>query len=236
MKNLMFLVMAMFMGCAPAFAGFHGYNGTTDLKVFDGLKCSTGISCVRVKGHMDMTVNGAQTAAIAPTFGMTQYDVTAPLTSWSTWLPKVAVTEGTSTTPSTTTTYLSQVFVPVNTLVTGINVLNAATVGTNSWTLAIFDDTGAPLATTLLTGTTTSGASAFQQIALTAPITLKGPGTYWLGGTMNGTTDRFYTIPAAGAWGGLLAGSVTGQTFGSVVAVTLPTTFTTAKGIIAYTY
>jgi hypothetical protein len=32
----------------PAFAGFQAYNGTSDLKLFEKLKCSTGLTCTRV--------------------------------------------------------------------------------------------------------------------------------------------------------------------------------------------
>lgn len=248
MKRKIGLLSALAFVGSLAFAGIQINNSSN--KVLGNasiLKCGTGVSCT-----MGTSASGAQVTATltggagsfttltssgvyTPVGGIKQYDTTATLTQFSTWLPKVAVTEGTSTTPSATTVYLSQILIPTSVTLTGINVLNAATVGTNSWVLAIFDDTGAPLATTLLTGTTTSGASAYQQIAFTAPIAIKGPGTYWLGAYMNGTTDRFYTIPAFGAPAGL-AGSVTGQTFGTVAAVTLPTTFTAAKGPIMYTY
>lgn len=184
-----------------------------------------------------LAVTGATTltGALSANGGFNNYNTTAPKTNWSTWLPKVAVTEATSTTPVATDVYMTQIEIPYNMTLTGINVLNAATVGTNKWILALFDSTGAVIANTALAGVLTSGASAYQQIAFTAPVAVKGPGTYWIAGYMNGTTDRFYTIPAFGAPAGL-AGLVTGQTFGTVSAVTLPTTFTAAQGIIGYTY
>ncbi len=52
---------------------------------------------------------------------------------------------------------------------------------------------------------------------------------------MNGTTDRFRSLPASMEGRGL-AGSVTGQTFGTVVAITPPTTFTADKGPVAFVY
>lgn len=42
----------------PAFAGFRAYNDTTDLKIFNVVKCSTGTSCSRSKEKMVITTNG----------------------------------------------------------------------------------------------------------------------------------------------------------------------------------
>lgn len=153
---------------------------------------------------------------------------------WGTWNPG-AVANATSATPSATVVYMSQIWVPHNQTITGIAILNAATVGTNKYIVALFDSTGAVLANSSTAGVTTSGASAFQKVAFTAPYTALGPKTYWIGMYMNGTTDRYYAIPTLGQMGGL-AGSVSAQTFGTVAAVTLPTTFTADVGPVAYLY
>ena len=61
----------------PAFAGVRGYNGTTDLKVFDSVQCSSGLSCSRSAGKFVM-VGGApgarttQTLATATTLTAAQ--------------------------------------------------------------------------------------------------------------------------------------------------------------------
>lgn len=156
------------------------------------------------------------------------------LTRFAAWFPS-AVTDATSTTPSATTLYMTQVHVAHNFTITGVQVLNAATCGTNKWIVALFNSAGTVVANSATAGVLCSGASGFQSVAFTAPIAITGPETYWLGLYANGATDRFYAIPLAGAAVGL-AGTVTGQTFGTVVNVTPPTTFTAGAGAVLATY
>lgn len=146
-----------------------------------------------------------------------------------------SLTAGTSTTPSITTVYVSQIYIPANTTLTGISVSNGATVGTDKYIVALFDATGAAVANSDLAGTLTAGADVYQSVAFTATYAAAGPAVYWVALYVNGTTDRFRTIPAVGAFAGL-AGSVTGQTFGTIAALTLPTTFTADKGPVAFVY
>ena len=49
MKKLSLLVLSLIFS-TTALAGFQGYNGTTDLKLFNKLQCSTGLTCTRVGG------------------------------------------------------------------------------------------------------------------------------------------------------------------------------------------
>ncbi len=118
---------------------------------------------------------------------------------------------------------------------TGVAVNNAGTVGTNKYIVALFNTAGTALANSATAGVLTSGASSWQQVAFTGTVAVTGPATYWVAVYVNGTTDRFYAIPAVGAFMGL-AGTVTGQTFGTIAALTLPTTFTADSGPVAYTY
>lgn len=145
------------------------------------------------------------------------------------------LTTGTSTTPSATVVYMSQVWVPANATITGVKVNNGATVGTDKYIVALFNSSGAAVANSTTAGTTTAGADAYQTIAFTGTYAAKGPAVYWIGLYVNGTTDRFRSI-AAGGEGRGLAGSVTTQTFGTVATVVLPTTFTADKGPVAFLY
>jgi hypothetical protein len=153
---------------------------------------------------------------------------------WSGFQPS-SLTAGTSTTPSATTVYLSQVHIAAACSLTGIAISNGATVGTDKYVVALFDANGVPVANSALAGETTSGADVYQSIAFTSAYVVAEPGVFWIALYVNGTTDRFRSIPAVGANSGL-AGSATGQTFGVVAAVTLPTTFTADKGPVAFTY
>lgn len=172
------------------------------------------------------------TGVFTPTAGIAASAATK--TIWSTWAPEV-VTNATSATPSATAVQMVQIHVPHNQTFTGVGVLNAATCGTNKWIVALFDSSGTALANSSTAGTLCSGASAYQKIAFTAPYTGIGPKTYWIGVYADGTTDRYYAIPTVGQ-AFSLAGAVTGQTFGTVANVTLPTTFTADKGVVSYVY
>ena len=155
---------------------------------------------------------------------------TNPRTMWHAWAPS-AIADATSTTPSATTVYLTQIQIPVNTTVTGIQVLNGGTVGTNKYIVALYSTSGTVLVNSSTAGVLTSGASVYQQIPFTAPYSAIGPATYWVGLYVNGTTDRFEAIPAMGQADGL-AGTITGQTFGVVSSITVPTTFTAGAGAV----
>lgn len=183
-------------------------------------------------GNLSVTGTFTPTGAIVPTGGIGTG--TSLLTRFAAWFPS-AVTDATSTTPVITDVYLTQVHVAHNFTITGIQVLNAATCGTNKWIVALFNSAGTVLANSATAGVLCSGASAFQSVPFTAPLALVGPETYWLGLYVNGTTDRFYAIPTAGAAVGL-AGLLTGQTFGTVANITPPTTFTAGQGAVLATY
>lgn len=155
-------------------------------------------------------------------------------TRWANFKP-AALTTGTSTQGSPEGVYMTPVFVPVNTTFTGFAVNNGATVGTNKYIVALFDKDGNVLANSATAGTTTAGADAYQAVPFTATYAAKGPALYWVGLYINGTTDRFRTIPALGAYVGN-SGSVGSQTFGTVSAVTPPTTFTAGEGPVGYLY
>jgi hypothetical protein len=150
------------------------------------------------------------------------------------WRPS-ALTSGTSTTPSATVVYLTQIYVPFNVTLTGIYVNNGATVGTNKWIAALFNSAGTALANSALAGVTTSGADGYQQLPFTGTVAVTGPGVYWIGLYANGTTDRFRSVPAVGQYAGY-AGSISAQTFGTVATITPPTTFTADVGPVAFTY
>lgn len=220
-RTLATLVLAFFF-CTQAFAGIQAFDlNSTLLGNFSSIKCTSGLSCSTNGGQLSITVAGVSASA-------------GQMTRYIGWQPPT-LSSGTSTTASATTLYLSQIFIPANAVLTGIAVNNAATVGTNKYVVALFNASGIPVANSALAGVTTSGASAFQSVPFTATYSVTGPAVYWIGLYVNGATDTFYSIPAVGAANGL-AGSVAGQTFGTVTSVVLPTTFTAGLGPVAFTY
>lgn len=221
------LLTAAIFACSSAFAGMLVEDSNKKVLGFAAkIGCGLGLTC---------TINGAKVNITGP--GANGQPL---LSGAATTLAPFAVTAttgvGTSTTPSATTLYLIQVFVPFNMTLTGVALNNAATCGTNNYIVALYDASGNKLANSATAGTLCSGTSAWQKIPFTATKAITGPAIYFVGLFVDGTTDRFYTVPAAGAYVGV-AGTVTGQTFGTVGAsVTLPTTFTADKGPIVYTY
>lgn len=140
---------------------------------------------------------------------------------------------GTNTTPVAGTIYWAELSIPREVTLTGAAALNGGTVGTDKVLLGLYDSSGALVANTLAAGTTTSGTDAFQAIAFTATVKVQ-PGRYWLAAQFDGTTTRFRTIATLTNIDSLTA-SATG-TFGTLTALTVPTTITADKGPVGYVY
>jgi hypothetical protein len=131
---------------------------------------------------------------------------------------------------ATTEEYCTQVYLPYSKYTTGLAVLNGTTVGTNKWLYILRDASGNVLQNTATAGTTTSGASTYQQVAFVTPYYAVGPAVYFACLQANGTTDTYRRVNTAGNQG-LFAGKITGGTFGTIVnPITPPSSFTTALG------
>ena len=242
MKTIFLIITFM---TTIAFAGMQWFDSSgAEVGSFAKGKCSTGLTCTASGGKLNIvasqttgtTLDLSSTLSVTGTSTLTGGVVASSgqFKNYNGWASPT-LTSGTSTTPSTTTVYLSQIFVAANATLTGIKINNGATVGTDKYIVALFNSAGTPVANSALAGTTTSGANVYQTIPFTATYAAVGPAVYWIALYVNGTTDRFFSVPAVGEHAGL-AGSVTGQTFGTVAAVTLPTTFTADKGPVAFTY
>jgi hypothetical protein len=136
---------------------------------------------------------------------------------------------------------LTEIFVPHYNTWTGASMLNGTTVGTNSQVYWLFNTEGDMIAYTAIAGTLNATASVFQKIAFTVPVTLN-PGRYFLGAQIDGTTatprhvlaangaePRCGTVAATASF----AASLTAL---RAAAITVPTTFTTAKAPIMQLY
>lgn len=142
---------------------------------------------------------------------------------------------GTDTAGVNGTVWYTSIFVPfTGVALTGIGVLNGSVVGTDNILAALYDDTGAVVANSALAGALSAGANAFQQLAFTAAYTIVRPGRYFVGVSTNGTTAKIRTVATA-TWIDILSTSATG-TFGTLAALTPPTTFTADKAPIVYLY
>jgi hypothetical protein len=131
---------------------------------------------------------------------------------------------------ASTEMYCTQVNLPFSKLLTGLKVLNGTTVGTNKFQVMLYDSGGKLLANSAAAGATTANASTYQAVAFTTPFYAVGPTAYFGCFTLNGTTDTVRHLVTS-ADQGLLAGKITGLTFGTAPAsITPPSSFTTALG------
>lgn len=131
---------------------------------------------------------------------------------------------------SATSMYCTELDVPASKYVTGLGILNGATVGTDKHLVILYDGTGNVLANSATAGATTSGASTWQTYAFTAPYYVVGPAKYYACVQSNGTTDTVRML-TTGTLDNITTKAVTGQTFGTIAATfTVPTTFTTVVG------
>lgn len=138
-------------------------------------------------------------------------------------------TSGTDTTPAVTETYLASVFVPANTLVSGIAILNGSAVAGNI-KVALADGAGNILGASA--STEASGTAAYQKVPLAAPVQVKGPGRYFVILQSDNTSYRFRSIPIGIA----PAGKLTSQVYGTIVTLTPPAAFTASLGPVASIY
>lgn len=140
-----------------------------------------------------------------------------------------ALTTGTEVTASVTVTYIAELWIPINTTVTGLALLNATAVAGNV-TVALYDSTGAIVARSA--STAASGTAAFQLVPFLTAYAAKGPGKYYAAVQANNTGQKF----RAHANGVASTTTLTGGTYGTFVSFTPPTTFTADVGPIAATY
>jgi len=138
--------------------------------------------------------------------------------------PAMASTDGTNATPVVTEYYYAQFNPGSSMTITGLANFNGS-VASGNIKVGIADSTGAILATSA--STAMSGTDAYQKVALTAPLKLVGPGTYFALLFVDNTTARVNCWPI----GAFIAGKVTGQVYATgFTAFTPATTFTADLG------
>lgn len=151
------------------------------------------------------------------------------------WQP-IAATSGTDTTPADGTQFVTSIYLPVSMTLTGVSYLIGSVGGTNRVYAVLYDSTGAVLANSTLAsaGTVVGTAANIQALNFTATYAAKGPGLYYVGISMNGTTARLRTVPAF-CQAGIFGGSVS-QAHATVAAITEPVTFTADKAPVCFLY
>lgn len=141
---------------------------------------------------------------------------------------------GTNTVLVAGTIYYADVYLPHSRTLTGIGILNGATVGTDNGAVGLYNSAGVLVANSALAGALSAGADAFQERAFTAPFAAIGPGRYWIAYQQNGATAKIRTV-AASTFADVMAGSQVGV-FGTLAAIAPAGNFTADKGPIGYVY
>jgi hypothetical protein len=142
-------------------------------------------------------------------------------------------TNGTATVAGTLN--CAELDVKANKLATGLGLMFGTTAGgTDKHLVALLDASGNVLATSALAGAANSTASTYVRFAFTGQYLVVGPAQYFACTQSNGTTDTIRML-VTGTQDTYLTTSKTG-TFGTIPAITPPTTFTTAVGPYMYLY
>lgn len=182
---------------------------------------------------ISVSSTAAITGAFTPTGGVAAAGGFSNPTVWHTGAKAPdASTSGTNVSVATTTTYVAEVFVPVNSTLTGVSVLNGTAVAGNI-NVGLADSTGLVVAQSATT-TAQSGTTAYQQVAFSTTYAAKGPAKYFVLVQSSNTAARFRAHPL----GNFGAKQVTSETYGAFLTTASysTTTFTADVGPIADVY
>lgn len=229
------LIAALFMAALPFAAPAHAAG------LFQGIPAATtvppyGCSPTDVYGP-SYTGNSAgltpQTVCLTP--GQITGQATSNAMGQYSTIPigSVAYSSlGTNTTDVNGQVWVTSFQLPVDMTVTNIHCLQGGTATTDSVIFSLYSSSGALLGNTALAGTALSGANTFLSAALTTPYVAKA-GAYFIGVQGNGTAAGAIRTVAASTYLTVASTSVSG-TFGTLPAITPPTTFTADKAPICF--
>lgn len=128
--------------------------------------------------------------------------------------------------------YWAALLIPMNVTLTGV-IFTVGTGGTDKWIGALYNSSGALIANTLLTGTTSGTSATKQAIPFTGTVAVSGPSVYYIALQSNGATNTYRAF--ANTVEGFITGSTTGS-FGTLPSITPGTTYTANIGPFASTY
>jgi hypothetical protein len=153
------------------------------------------------------------------------------------WMPPTNES-GTDTTPAEKKLFVSSVFLPCSKTINGIGYLVGSVGGTNKAVAGLFGVGGELLGHSSETteGTLVGTAKEIQELALTTPYFATGPGTYFIGITMNGGTARLRTIPSNTIGSNLFSKEITITSKNVLAAITPPTAVEQGKGPVGWVY
>jgi hypothetical protein len=169
------------------------------------------------------------TGVTTPTGGIAQSTATVPFTQFMSPVPYLVAGIASSTDPGSSLMGLTEIFIPSNATLTGACMLMGSGASTDKWFPVLYNSAGTALANGALTGATLGTASTLNCQAFLATAAVVGPQTYYIGIQTNGTTANEIYLYATGSLPTNYGCGQVADTFGTVAAVTVPTTFTAAK-------
>ena len=98
--------------------------------------------------------------------------------------------------------------------------------------VALYNAAGTLVKSSALAGTVVGTTATYQEVPFTSTYAAVGPAQYFVSVSFNGTTARFRTIPV----GAILPTGQAAGAFGTLDALTPPTTFTADLAPVGYTY
>jgi hypothetical protein len=181
-------------------------------------------------------IAGAAAQAPATTFTgpvTAEGGIVPATTGWTVWpsggmLNALNVTSGGGVTPVAGTWYVVGAYIGCNCSLTGIIAAADTGTGTDDWIAAVWGAAGGTaLAHSSLAGTAAPAANAKAKFSFTSVTGVEAPGLFFYGIQSNGTTDKIFCFN--NNLEGFPAASFTG-TFGTLLSLTPPTTYTTLTG------
>jgi hypothetical protein len=220
---------------APYPVPFVGYTVSTS----DPLLCTPGFSPINYRSDLAAikictaknvwSEDAASNLAGYFPQGIAQVTATVPFTQFMSPVPYLVGLMASSTDPGGSLMGLTEIFVPVNATLTGVCMLMGSGASTDKWLGVLYNSAGTALASSAAAGATLGTASTLNCQAFTATQAVAGPQTYYIGIQTNGTTANEIYLYSTGSLPTAYGCGQVADTFGTVAAVTVPITFTTAK-------
>lgn len=148
--------------------------------------------------------------------------------------PAIVSTYGTDSTPTTTSVYVVEIFIPCNMTITGVNYLNGTAVGNGTVRIGLYTSAGVAIAAALTAATTTAGIDSYQAVAFATPYAAVGPAKYLIGFQFSSATDRYNTHVSGFTQGFSIAQA--SATIGVTTISPLPTAVVAGAAVVASLY
>ena len=145
--------------------------------------------------------------------------------------PAIVSTSGTELTPTTTSVYVVEIFIPCNMTITGVNHFNGSAV-TGNITVAMYTSAGVAISGAVSAATAGSGTDAYQAIPFATPYAAVGPAKYLLGFQYSSSSAR----PNCHLIGTVFSLAQASATIGVTTISPVPTAFTATTAPMASLY